>query len=128
MTTPEILETVSETTEVWKTPKSSGREQAWWAMVHALENLVWEQGQIQESTEQQEELLELASNTKVIVDAMDLLLQGERFMRVWEMGRLEGPAETEMVVRRHRMMGPEKEPEDVPEVELEASCVEMTLQ
>jgi len=34
-----------------------------------------------------------------------------------------------MVVRRHRMMGPEKELEDVPEVEPEASCdVEMTLQ
>jgi len=60
---------------------------------------------------------------------MDLLLQGECFMRVQEMGRPEGPAETKMVVRRHRMMGPEKEPEDVPEVEPEASCdVEMTLQ
>ena len=70
----------------------------------------------------------MASNTKVIVDTMDLLLQGERFMRVQEMGRPEGPAETKMVVRRHRMMGPE-EPEDVPEVEPEASCdVEMTLQ
>src|SRR5882724_770082 len=64
-----------------------------------------------------------------LADAMDLFLRGERFMRVREMGRLEGPAESEMVVRRHRMMGPEKEPEDVPEVELEASCdVEMTLQ
>src|SRR5882724_11888146 len=130
MTTPEILEMASETTEVRKTPKSSGREQARWAMVHALEDLVREQGRIQESAERQEELLEeLASNTKVITDAMDLLLPGEHFMRVWEMGRLEGLAETEMVVRRHRMMGPEKELEDVPEVEPEASCdVEMTLQ
>src|SRR5882724_9178769 len=94
MMTPEILETASETTEIRKTPKSSGREQAWWATVHTLEDLVWEQGQIRESTEGQEELLEeLASNTKVIVDAMDLLLQGERFMRVREMGRPEGPAE-----------------------------------
>jgi len=51
------------------------------------------------------------------------------FMRVREMGRLEGPAESEMVVRRHRMMGPEKALEDVLEVEPEASCdVEMTLQ
>ena len=89
-----------------------------------------EQGRIWESTERQEELQEeLASNTKVIADAMDLFLRGEHFMRVWEMGRLEGPAELEMVVRRHRMMGPEKDPEDVPEEEPEASCdVEMTLQ
>ena len=50
-------------------------------------------------------------------------------MRVREIGRPEGPAESEMVVRRHRMMGPEKEPEDVLEEEPEASCdVEMTLQ
>src|SRR5882724_2583526 len=123
MMTPEILEMASETVEVRKTPKSSRREQAWWAMAHMLEDLVREQGRIQESTERQEELLEeLASNTKVIVDAMDLFLQGERFMRVREMGRPEGPAESEMVVRRHRMMGPEKELEDVPEEELEASC------
>jgi len=45
------------------------------------------------------------------------------------MGRPEGPAESEMVVRRHRMMGPEKELEDVPEVGPEALYdVEMTLQ
>ena len=107
MMTPEILEMASETTEVRKTPKLSGREQVQWAMAHALEDLVQEQGRIQVSTERQEELLEeLASNTKVIVDAMDLFLRGERFMRVREMGRLEGPAESEMVVRRHRMMGP----------------------
>jgi len=41
---------------------------------------------------------------------------GRVFHEGLEMGRPEGPAETEMVVRRHRMMGPE-EPEDVPEVE-----------
>src|SRR5882724_8236621 len=118
MTTPEILEMASETVEVRKTPKSSGREQARWAMAHTLEDLVREQGRIWESMERQEELLEeLASNTKVIADAMDLFLRGECFMRVWEMGRPEGLAESEMVVRRHRMMGPEKEPEDVPEEE-----------
>src|SRR5882724_2168420 len=130
MMTPEILEMASETAEVQKTLKSSGREQARWAMAHALEDLVREQGWIRESTERQEELLEeLASNTKVIADAMDLFLRGERFVRVREMGRPEGPAESEMVVRRHRMMGPEKEPEDVPEEEPEVSCdVEMTLQ
>src|SRR5882724_11188410 len=96
MTTPEILEMASETAEVRKTPKLSGREQAQWAMAHVLEDLVQEQGRIRESMEQQEELLEeLASNTKVIADMMDLFLQGERFMRVWEMGRTEGPAESE---------------------------------
>jgi len=130
LTTPEALETASDAAEVRKTPKTSGREQAWWAMAHVLEDLVQEQGQIQASEERQEELLEeLASNTKVIADAMDLFLRGEHFVRVWEMGRPEGPAESEMVVRRHRMMGPEKEPEDVSEVGLEVSCdVEMTLQ
>ena len=99
-------------------------------MAHALEDLVREQALLRESAERQEELLEeMVSNTKVIVDAMDLFTQGEHFLRVQEMGRPEGPEETEMVVRRHRMMGPEKEPEDVPEVEPEASCdVEMTLQ
>ena len=49
--TPEILETASETAEVQKNPKSSGREQVRWAMAHALEDLVQEQGQIWESTE-----------------------------------------------------------------------------
>src|SRR5882724_171594 len=49
MTTPEILEMASETTEVRKTLKLSGREQVRWATVHALEDLVWEQGQIWES-------------------------------------------------------------------------------
>ena len=55
------------------------------------------------------------------------------------MGKPEGPEETELVVRRHRMMGKEKgkerernlevEPMKVPEVEPEATCdVEMTLQ
>jgi len=34
---------------------------------------------------------ELVSNTKVIVDAMDLFTWGECFLRVLEMGRLEGP-------------------------------------
>ena len=88
MMTPEILEMASETAEVWKTPKLSRREQAQWAMAHALEDLVREQVLLRESAEWQEELLEeLVSNTKVIVDAMDLFMWGERFLRVQEMGR-----------------------------------------
>src|SRR5882724_11488799 len=76
MTTLEIIEMASETAEVQKTPKSSGREQAWWAMAHMLEDLVREQALLQESAEWQEELLEeLVSNTKVIADAMDLFMQ-----------------------------------------------------
>src|SRR5882724_9669145 len=107
----------------------SGREQVRWAMAHALEDLVGEQVGLWESEEQQEELLEeLVCNTKVIMDAMDLFMRGEHFLRVREMGRPEGPEGTEMVVRRHRMMGQEKL-ESVLEVEPEASCdVEMTLQ
>jgi len=30
---------------------------------------------------------------------------GRAFLRVWEMGKLEGPEETELVVRRHRNDG-----------------------
>ena len=142
MTTPEVLETASDTVEVWKTPKMSGREQAWWAIAHALEDLVGEQAQLQESAEWQEGLLEeLVSNTKVITDAMDLFMRGENFLRIQEMGRPEGPAENELVVRRHRMMGKGKELEKnlevalevvlegILEVEPEVTCdVEMTLQ
>ena len=116
----------------------SGREQVWWAMAHMLQDLVGDQARLQESTEWQKELLEeLVSNTKVIMDAMDLFTCGEHLLRVQEMGRLEGLEETELVVRRHRMMekgkGPEKNLEvgsgGVPEKEPEASCdVEMTLQ
>ena len=59
--------------EVRKTPKTSGREQAWWEMAHTLEDLVGEQVQLWESAERQERLLEeLVSNTRVIVDAMDV--------------------------------------------------------
>jgi len=94
--------------------------------------------------ERQEALMEeLVLNTKVIMDAMDLFTQGEYFLRVWEMGKLEGLEEAELVVKRHRRMGkgkgkelernpevaPEVVPEGVPEVEPEASCdIEMTLQ
>ena len=83
-------------------------------------------------------------NTKVIVDAMDLFTWGENFLRVREMRKLEGPEESELVVRRHRRrvvkgkgkepernleVVPEVVPESVPEVEPEASGdVEMTLQ
>ena len=139
MTTPEILETASETVEVQKTPKSSGKEQARWVIAHVLEDLVGEQAWLRESVEQQEALMEeMVSNTKVIVDTMDLFMQGEWFLRVREMGKPEGLEESELVVRLHRRMGkgkgkePERNlevvPEGVPEVEPEASCdVEMTL-
>ena len=145
MMIPEILEMASETAEVWKTPKSSGREQAWWAIAHMLEDLMGEQVWLQESAEWQGALMEeMVSNTKVIVNAMDLFTWGEHFLRVREMGKLEGLEEAELVVRRHRKRmgkGKGKEPErnlgvtpevvleGVPEVEPEPSCdVEMTLQ
>jgi len=44
--TSEILETASKMVEVQKTPKSSRREQVWWAIAHALEDLVGEQVQL----------------------------------------------------------------------------------
>src|SRR5882724_3627437 len=119
-------------------------DQAWWAIAHVLEDLVGEQAWLRESVAWQEALMEeLVSNTKVITDVMDLFTRDERFLRVQEMGKLEGPEEAELVVRRHRRMGkgkgkepeknlevaPEVVPESVPEAEPEASCdVEMTLQ
>src|SRR5882724_9800246 len=100
MTTPEILETASETVEVWKTPKLSRMEQVQWAIAHMLEDLVGEQAWLRESTERQEALMEeMVSNTKVIVDVIDLFTWGEWFLRVWEMGKPEGPEEAELVVR-----------------------------
>ena len=128
MTTPEVLETASDTVEVQKTPKLSEREQAEWAIAHALEDLVGEKAWLWESAEWQEALLEeMVSNTKGIMDAMDLFTRGENFLRVREMGRLEGPEEAELVVRRNRRMGKGKGKE--PEKNTEASCdVEMTLQ
>jgi len=73
--TLEVLETASDMVEVQKTPKMSGREQAWWVMAHVLEDLVGEQARLRESAEWQEELLEeLVSNTKVIADTMDLFM------------------------------------------------------
>jgi len=55
------------------------------------EDLVREQGLLRESSKRQEELLEdLVSNTKVITDVMDLFMWGEHFLKVREMGRLEG--------------------------------------
>ena len=122
MTIPEILEMASEAAEVWKTPKSSGREQAQWEIAHALEDLVGEQAWLWDSVEWQEALLEeMVSNTKVIMDVMDLFTQGEWFLRLWEMGKLEGPEESELVVRRHRRRmgkGKGKEPEAPCDVEM----------
>src|SRR5882724_11514076 len=48
--------------------------------------------------------------------AMTLFTWGERFLRVQEMGRPEGLEETELVVRRHRMMEKGKGQEKNPEV------------
>jgi len=63
----------------------------------------------------------LASNTKVIADVMEPVSARGAFHEGAGDGKAGRAAESEMVVRMHRMMGPEKEPE--------ASCdVEMTLQ
>ena len=91
MTTPEILEMASKTAEVRKTLKSSEREQARWEIAHMLEDLVGEQVWLWESAEWQEALLEeMASNTKVIADVMDLFMWGEQFLRSRRWGNWKG--------------------------------------
>jgi len=39
-------EMASDMAEVWKTPKTSGREQSQWVIAHVLEDLVGEQAQL----------------------------------------------------------------------------------
>jgi len=78
---------------------------------------------------------DLVNQTKASLDVMELFVQGEHFLRTWEMGKLEGQEEVESVLRRHhRRLGtgnrekePELEWEQRSEVVPEAD-VEMTLQ
>jgi|SRR5882724_2250658 len=93
---------------------------------------------IQESSERQEEILkDLVNQTNSSSDAMELFMQGEHFLRVWDMGNPEGPEEVENVLRRNRRrLGTgskdrQKEPERQQEMILEAvpdADVDMTLQ
>jgi len=91
-----------------------------------------------ELSEGQEELLQdLDNQTKASSDTMELFMQEEHFLRIWEMRNPAGPEEVENVLRRHRRRvgtgskekgkelgkNPEKELEVVPEAD-----VEMTLQ
>ena len=58
---------------------------------------------LQESSKRLEELLqELVNQTKASSDSMELFMQGEHFLMIHEMGKLEGPEEAEQVLRRHR--------------------------
>ena len=73
------------------------------------------------------------------MDVMELFVQGEHFLRTWEMGKPEGSEEAESVLRRHhrrwtgsreKEMEPEQELEVALEVALEAMPemdVEMNL-
>ena len=108
-------------------------------MAHMLEQLVGEQMgiweemvKIQESSERQEDILQdLVNQTKASLDAMELFMWGEHFLRVLEMEKLEGPGEVENVLwRQRRRLGtrskekelernPERSPEMVPEADLE---------
>src|SRR5882724_1652932 len=109
ITTLEILESEGDVVVVQKTPKGSAKEQSLWRIVHALEQPVGEQAsfceemaRIWESSERTESILqELVDQTKASSDAMELFVQGECFLRTWEMGKLEGAEEVESVLRRH---------------------------
>ena len=50
----------------------------------------------------EEVLQDLVDQTKALSDIMELSAQGEHFLRVQEMGGLEGKEEVERVLRRHR--------------------------
>jgi len=117
---------------VQKTPNGSAKEQLLWRVVHALEQLVEEQVSfceeivgIWESSERTENILqELVNQTKASSDMMELFMQGECFLRTWEMGKLEGSEEAESVLRRHHRKWTgsrekEMELEQEPEVAME---------
>jgi len=89
-------------------------EQSLWRIACALEQLVGEQtgfceemARIWESSERTEGILqELVDQTKSSSDALELFVQGEHFLRTWEMGKPEGLEEAESVLRRcHRRWG-----------------------
>jgi len=84
----------SETAEVWKDSEVIQKGAGMWAMAHVLEDLVRSSAVTGVSRTAGRTPGGLVSNTKVITDAMDLFTQGERFMRVQEMGRPERPEET----------------------------------
>jgi len=53
----------------------------------------------------------LVDQTKASSDFLELFMWGERFLQIWEMGKLEGSEEVEMVLRRHRRKLGSKEKE-----------------
>jgi len=94
---------------VQKMPKGSTKEQSLWRIVHVLEQLVGEQAgfheemaRIWESSERIEGVLqELVAQTKASLDAMELFVCGEHFLRTQEMGKPAGSEEAKSVLRRH---------------------------
>ena len=66
----------------------------------------------------------LADHSKLMSDAIELLTCGECYLRVWEMGKLDGPEEVEVVLKRRNHPGiseleKEKDERKSPEVVLE---------
>ena len=54
-------------------------------------------------SERQEDVLQdLVDQTKASSNMLELFTQGECFLRICEMGKLEGQEEVESVLRRHR--------------------------
>jgi len=94
----EILESEGDVVAVRKMPKGYAKEQLLWRIEHALEQLVEEQAsfheemaRIWESSKRMENILqELVDRTKASLDAMELFMQGECFLKTWEMGKPEG--------------------------------------
>jgi len=135
-----------------KKPGMSNRDRAAWS-------LAWEVGRLRESSERTEALLQslvedraekrkserrqeklmqdLIDQVKSGADSLELFARGDRYLRMREMGKPEGPeVETELRPCRRKLVfegkgkGKERDPGERPEniSEAEGQDVEMTLQ
>jgi len=75
-----------------------------WAIANSLEQSgIWEElVRIWESSERMEDVLQdLVDQIKASLDTMEVFAWGEHFLRIWDMGKLEGKEEVESMLRRH---------------------------
>jgi len=94
---PEILELEGDIVVVWKCPRVC-KEQSLWRTVCALEQLVGEQASFLQRDGQDLGVFQedrkypsgIGRSNQASLDAMELFVQGECFLRTQEMGKPEG--------------------------------------